>query len=49
VSHILSAEQQLRRVKESQSLLTIPASFVGKNFQGSFQGPEEILRAIQEA
>jgi hypothetical protein len=47
--HILSAEQELRRVTESQSLLMIRANLAEKHFQGSFQGPEEILRAIQEA
>jgi hypothetical protein len=47
VPHILSAEQKLRRVTESQSLLTILTNLAEKTFRGSLQGPEEILRAIQ--
>jgi hypothetical protein len=35
VPHILSAEQKLRRVKESQSLLTILANLAEKTFRGS--------------
>jgi hypothetical protein len=47
--HVLSAEQKLRRVTESQSLLTILATLVEKNFQGIIQDPEKSLGAIQEA
>jgi hypothetical protein len=47
--HILSAEHKLRRVMKSQSLLTILANIEKKNFQISLQGPEDILKAIQEA
>jgi hypothetical protein len=38
VSQILSAEQKLRRMMESQSLLTILANFAEKNFQGIITG-----------
>jgi hypothetical protein len=38
--HILSAEQKLRRVMESQSLLTISTNFAEKNFQGIIAGDE---------
>jgi hypothetical protein len=47
--HILSAEQKLRRVTESQRLLTILTNLAEKTFRGSLQDPEGILRAIQEA
>jgi hypothetical protein len=36
--HLLSAEQKLRRVTESQSLLTILANLVEKNFQEVIPG-----------
>jgi hypothetical protein len=35
--HILSAEQKLRRVTESESLLTILANLAEKTFKGSLQ------------
>jgi hypothetical protein len=38
IPHILSAEQKLRRVTESQSLLTILANLTEKNFQGIITG-----------
>jgi hypothetical protein len=37
MAHILSAEQKLRRVKESQSLLSIRANLAEKTFRGSNQ------------
>jgi hypothetical protein len=40
VRHIPSAERRLRRVTESQSLLTILASLEEKNFQGMIPGDE---------
>jgi hypothetical protein len=38
--HILSAEEKLRRVTESQRLLTILVNFAEKNFQGIITGDE---------
>jgi hypothetical protein len=38
IPHILSAEQKLRSVTESQSLLTIRANLAEKNFQGIITG-----------
>jgi hypothetical protein len=38
--HILSVEQKLRKVTESQSLLTILANLAEKNFQGIITGDE---------
>jgi hypothetical protein len=37
---ILSAEQKVRRVAESQSLLTILANLAEENFQGIITGGE---------
>jgi hypothetical protein len=34
VPHILAAEEKLRRVAESESLLTVQANLAEKNFQG---------------
>jgi hypothetical protein len=47
-SHILSAEQKLRRVTKSQSLLTIWANLREKTFKRSLQNSDEILRVIRE-
>jgi hypothetical protein len=39
MTHILSAEEKMRRVTESQSLLTILANLAEKNFQGIITRP----------
>jgi hypothetical protein len=46
---ILSPEQKLSRVTKCQGLLTILANLAERKFQGTFQGPEAILRVIHGA
>jgi hypothetical protein len=47
--HILSAEQKLRRVTESQSLFAIRANFAEKNFQGIITGDESWFASLIES
>jgi hypothetical protein len=48
VPHILSAEQKLTRVAESQSLVAIRANFAEKNFQGTIPGDESWFTSLTE-
>jgi hypothetical protein len=48
-AHILSAQHELRRMAESQSLLTILANVAEKNFQGIITGDESWFAYLIES